>query len=320
MLSSYRLILISALLPLLQMRFFSALLVLSVPACASLQQTSSAGGFPAGTAELVAEGTLSTAANEYNPSLSPDGRTLVFARSEPEFRNARILVSHLRDGRWSPAQPIVFTDPRYSDTDPTFSPDGNTLYFISNRPAPDRDSARADLDIWRVRRVQGGWGTPEHLGDAVNSRAQELGPTWHAGSLYFASSRGGRARMLDIYRSREGATGFGPAEALDGVNTEASDSDPEFSRDGQTLLFWSDRAGGRGQADVYASRRTAEGWSTARLLEGEINSSGFDFTPSFSPDGGWIYFASMRQDSTGNPVVHNGQSNLYRISSGSALP
>ena len=126
--------------------------------------------------------------------------------------------------------------------------------------------------------------------------------------------------MLDIYRSREGATGFGPAEALDGVNTEASDSDPEFSRDGQTLLFWSDRAGGRGQADVYASRRTAEGWSTARLLEGEINSSGFDFTPSFSPDGGWIYFASMRQDSTGNPVVHNGQSNLYRISSGSALP
>jgi hypothetical protein len=225
------------------MRFVSALLVLSLSACASLQQTSSADDSPPGTAELIGEGTLSTAANEYNPSLSPDGRTLVFARSEPEFRNARILVSHLRDGRWSPAQPIAFTDERYSDTDPTFSPDGNTLYFISNRPALDRDSARTDLDIWRVPRVQEGWGTPEHLGAAVNSRAQELGPTWHDGSLYFASSRGGRARMLDIYRSREGATGFGAAEALDEVNTEASDSDPEFSRDGRTLLFWSDRAG-----------------------------------------------------------------------------
>jgi Tol biopolymer transport system component len=302
------------------MRFVSALLVLSVSACASAPQASTAGDFPAGTAELFGEGTFSTPANEYNPSLSPDGRTLVFARSEPEFRNARILVSHLRDGRWSPAQPIAFTDARYSDTDPTFSPDGNTLYFISNRPAPDRDSARADLDIWRVRRVQGGWGTPEHLGAAVNSRAQELGPTWHDGSLYFASSRGGRARMLDIYRSREGAAGFGPAEALDQVNSEASDSDPEFSRDGRTLLFWSDRAGGRGQADVYASRRTAEGWSTARLLEGGINSSGFDFTPSFSPDGRWIYFASMRQDSAANPVVHNGQSNLYRIGTAAVLP
>jgi Tol biopolymer transport system component len=302
------------------MRFLSPLLVLSISACASLSGASSAGGLPASTAELLGEGTFSTAANEYNPSLSPDGRTLVFARSEPEFRNARILVSQLRDGRWSPAQPIAFTDARYSDTDPTFSPDGRTLYFISDRPARDRDSARADLDIWRVRRVQGEWGTPEHLGAAVNSRAQELGPTWHDGSLYFASSRGGRARMLDIYRSREGTAGFGPAEALEQVNTGASDSDPEFSRDGRTLLFWSDRAGGRGQADVYASSRTAEGWSPARLLEGEINSSGFDFTPSFSPDGRWIYFASMRQDSTANPVVHNGQSNLYRIGTAAVLP
>jgi hypothetical protein len=273
---------------------------------------------PAARVEMVGEGVLSTAANEYNPSLGPDGRTLVFARSEPDFRNARILFSELRDGRWSAPEPAPFTVAGHGDSDPTFAPDGRTLYFVSDRPAPGRDPARTDLDLWRVRRQGDGWGAPEHLGAGVNSPAQELGPAWHGGWLYFGSSRGGRARMLDVFRARETGTGFGPVEPMEEWNTAASEGDPEISPDGATALFWSDRPGGQGGGDLYVSRRTGEGWSAAEAVSA-LNSAGFDFTPSFSPDRRWLYFASTRADPAGSSAVRNGQSNLYRVPA-SAVP
>jgi WD40-like Beta Propeller Repeat len=292
------------------------LICIVLAACAPAPEAALDPSRPAAV-EVVGEGVLSTAANEYNPSLSPDGRTLVFARSQPDFRDAKILVSHLRGGGWSAPEPVPFADARYADSDPTFAPDGRTLYFISDRPAAGRDSTRRDLDLWRVaRREGGGWGAPEHLGGAVNTPAQELGPAWHDGWLYFASSRGGRARMLDIYRARDTGTGFGAAEAVDQWNTAASESDPEFSRDGSVFLFWSDRPGSTGSADVFASRRMPSGWSAPAAVGG-ISSAAFDFTPSFSPDGRWIYFASTRADPAQAAL---GQSDLYRVRTPAVLP
>lgn len=273
---------------------------------------------PAGQVELVGEGVLSTAANEYNPSLSPDGRTLVFARSEPDFRSPRILFSRLRGGRWSAPEPAPFAAAGHGDSDPTFAPDGRTLYFVSDRPAPGRDSARTDLDLWRVRRQGDGWGAPEHLGAAVNSPAQELGPEWRDGWLYFGSSRGGRARMLDLFRARETGGGFGAAEAMEAWSSPASEGDPEFSPDGATVLFWSDRPGGRGGGDLYVSRRAGEAWSAPEPAAG-LNSPAFDFTPDFSRNGRWLYFASTRNDAAAPSAVGNGQSNLYRVPASSVL-
>jgi Tol biopolymer transport system component len=113
--------------------------------------------------------------------------------------------------------------------------------------------------------------------------------------------------MLDLYRAQNDGDEFQPAEALSEWNTEASESDPEFSADGKTLLFWS-------------SRQTEQGWTVPQRLESAINSAGFDFTPSFSPDGRWIYFASTRRQTSGNQTVQNGQSNLYRVSKSAVLP
>jgi hypothetical protein len=184
------------------------LLLAALAACAPTTRPTD-GSPSAGTAELIAPGVLSTNANEYNPSLSPDGRTLVFARSAADFRTPAILVSRLERGEWSTPRPVPFADPRFGDSDPTFAPDGRTLYFISDRPAPGRDASRRDLDLWRVRFDAGRWGTPEHLGNEVNGPGQELGPAWHDGWLYFGSTRGGQARMLDLFRARDTGEGFG---------------------------------------------------------------------------------------------------------------
>lgn len=125
--------------------------------------------------------------------------------------------------------------------------------------------------------------------------------------------------MLDLYRAQNDGDEFQPAEALSEWNTEVSESDPEFSADGKTLLFWSNRAGAQ-DADIFISRQTEQGWTVPQRLESAINSAGFDFTPSFSPDGRWIYFASTRRQTSGNQTVQNGQSNLYRVSKSAVLP
>ena len=311
-----------------------------------------AGGFGQGAtaapATLVGEDGLAAGASAYNPSLTPDGRTLVFARSAPGFRRPVIHVSRLSHGRWSTPQPVPFTDPRWGDSDPTFTPDGRTLYFVSNRPADPRtagdstarDSTRRDLDVWRVRRepTREGerWGTPERLGPEVNTRSQELGPSWRDGVLYFASARRAGVGGLDLWAARDlGGGRFARAEPFGGaLNTPASESDPELSPDGRTLLFWSDRAGGAGSADLYASRRGTDGrWSAPVPLRGAANSAWFDFTPALSADGRWLYFASERPldaarahdapPGAGSPVqarAGEGAAHVWRVPAAAVLP
>lgn len=302
------------------------------------------GAAPAATpasaaAELIADGALAAGASAYNPSLAPDGRTLVFARSAPGFRHPVIHVARLVAGRWTTPVPVPFTDPRWGDSDPTLTPDGRTLYFISDRPADGpagRDSTRRDLDVWRVRRepTRDGerWGTPERLGPEVNTRNQELGPSWRDGVLYFASARRAGVGGLDLWAARDLGDGrFAPAEPFGGaLNTPASESDPELSPDGRTLLFWSDRAGGTGSADLYASRRGADGaWSPPVALRGAANSAWFDFTPSFSPDGRWLYFASDRPigadareagAADARPAAGEGPAHVRRVRASAVLP
>lgn len=139
--------------------------------------------------------------SDYNPSLDVSERLMVFARSEADFRNARIFESK-RGGRvWSRPAPISFSTGPYSDSDPWITPDGRTLYFISDRPGPGREVGRSDYDIWRSTRTATGWAAPERLGSEVNGRGQELGPELHGGVLYFSSARRSGKGGLDIYHS-----------------------------------------------------------------------------------------------------------------------
>lgn len=244
--------------------------------------------------ELVAP--ASSPMNDYNPSMSDDQRTLVFARSEADFRNARIMVATRRSARdgWSDPQPVAFSDARWSDSDPWLTPDGRTLYFISTRAAPGREEGRADYDIWRARRTASGWSVPEHLGPAVNSRGQELGPELHGGALYFASARRSGRGGLDIYRAAASPSGFSPAALLDGpFNGAASDSDFTISRDGRAAMFW--RSGEQqGSARIHIAYRRGGSWSDPVPLPATINHGPFNFTPSFTRSGRSILYASTR--------------------------
>jgi hypothetical protein len=261
---------------------------------------------PVGAPVPFMAGVVSTASNEYNLSVSDDGRLMVFARSQARFADARIMVMHLRNGRWSSPSPITFTDPRYSDSDPWVTPDGRWLYFVSDRPAPGRDGVRRDRDVWRVARTPAGaWGRPEHLAE-VSSPAEDLGPELHGRTLYFNSSRPGGSGGLDIHASALGADGrfLAPVALGAPINSAAGEGDFTLSRDGARAFFWSTRDG---DGALYSARRTRDGWSIPTRLSAGVNDGGFTFTPTLSRDGGTLTYASTRRHA-GQP---EGMADIY---------
>jgi Tol biopolymer transport system component len=228
--------------------------------------------------------------NEYNLSLSDNGRTMLFARSEDDFRGAKIMVAERRGRGWSTPAPIAFSDARYRDSDPWLTPDGRTLYFVSDRPTPSRPD-KQDLDVWRSVKKEGRWSAPEHLGDLVNGRGEELGPELHQGALYFTTARKSGMGGLDVYAAKANGTGFDKPELLPApINSPASESDFTLSSDGQTALFWRTV---RGRGLIHIARRDASGaWSEATPLPASVNLGSFNFTPAISRDGKRISFAS----------------------------
>jgi len=267
-------------------------------------------------AQLAGEGWLSGPRNDYNLGMDAAQSTMVFARSDPDFENSRIWFARRQGEGWSAPGEVPFSDARYRDSDPWLTPDGRTLYFVSNRPVSG-DAPNATLDVWRVAFDGQRFGTPEHL-PMLASDGQELGPELHDGWLYFNSSRKPGPAKLAIYRARINGTGFDAPEPMPApFNDGTIQGDFTLSPDGRLAVFWSVRDGTT-EADLFAACRTQAGWSAAVRLPPPISARGMDFTPAFSADGRSLLFASMREAASPGEAapVLNGQSNLYLAPAG----
>ena len=142
-----------------------------------------ASAVPSAEPTIFGAGVISTGDYDTHPAFTPDGRTLYFIRSTPDFNYWTILVSHFANGRWSTPEIAPFSG-QYADADPFITPDGSHLYFISNRPVTGKTTP--DLDIWMVEKTAKGWGEPQNLGVPVNSPGNEWYPTIAAnGTIYF---------------------------------------------------------------------------------------------------------------------------------------
>ncbi len=139
--------------------------------------------------------------NEGAQTITADGKRMYYTVCRG---NCNIYVSDRNaNGSWN--QPQKLPEPlnlQYSsEKQPSISPDGQTLYFVSNRKG-----GLGGYDVWRSNRIDGyNWSTPENLGDSINTRLNEQSPFIHFDNqtLYFSSE--GRVGMggLDIYVSRK---------------------------------------------------------------------------------------------------------------------
>jgi Tol biopolymer transport system component len=247
---------------------------------------------PAPVPVLFAPDIVSTGDFESHTAFMPDGKTLYFVKSDPEFTSWTIYQSQFVRQHWMPPLVAPFSG-RYRDSDPFITADGRHFYFISDRPV--NGAAKADLDIWRMDLTPNGWSDPQNLGEPVNSPQSEWHPTLTAsGVLYFGSARTGGLGLTDLYRATQ-SNGAWQVENLGApINSAADEYEPFIAPDESYLIFMAYRPDSLGASDLYFSWHSGGTWSAAVNLGAPINSSAPDLAPGISPDGRYFFFSSAR--------------------------
>jgi outer membrane protein OmpA-like peptidoglycan-associated protein len=141
-------------------------------------------------------GAVNTPHHERSPSLSPDLQTIYYTTWPfGDITRAYIMKADYLDGEF--VNPTALPSPvnvRASDTGPMPSPDGKGLYFSSLRPG-----GQGGWDIWYVAVDKSVFGTPVNLGTGVNSKYNEVQPSFAGNAFYFCSNRPGGQGLYDIY-------------------------------------------------------------------------------------------------------------------------
>ena len=133
---------------------------------------------------------------------------------------------------------------------PAISPDGLTLYFVSDMPG-----GLGENDIWKVTRDSegGSWGSPMNLGEEINTPGNELYPFVHAdGSLYFSSDSRVGLGGLDIYKATLDETKSWRLENMKPpINSPEDDFGIVFEAEVERGFFSSARKG-RGNDEIFS--------------------------------------------------------------------
>jgi hypothetical protein len=200
---------------------------------------------------------LNTPSNQLAPSMTEDFQKIYYGSDEPGgFGSMDLWMIESSGGAWLP--PVNLGAPVNSsgaEEMPFITPDGAALYFGSNRPG-----GQGGQDIWMSQYGGGGWGSPENLGDVVNSPYDERGPslTRDGNVLFFGSNRPGGFGGVDVYYSiKVGGNWTTPLNAGPIVNTPDDETCPTPGPDpisayGPDLYFTSaNRPGGYGLKDLY---------------------------------------------------------------------
>jgi Tol biopolymer transport system component len=284
-------------------------------------------------AKIFAPGIISTAMNNRDIAIMPDGKEIYFCASFGNFNyNAILFVRQLDNDEWSSPEIVPFSrNMQYVNFEPFISPDGKHLYFLSDRP--DRKSGETqsgDLDIWCVDRRENSWSEAYNLGSPVNSDKEEYYPTLtKEGTLYFTRQEKG-SPIGFIYRSRLIDSQYQEPEKLPAqVNCGESQFNSYIAPDESFIIVpVHGHEKSLGGVDYFISfRNDKDQWSEAINLGEPVSSiNGQEWSASLSPDGKYLFFMSGRTEKpTGlgdykkfyeifNSAA-NGSTNIYWIES-----
>ncbi|MEK6615953.1 MAG: OmpA family protein [Bacteroidota bacterium] len=207
---------------------------------------------------------INTEGNEGAPCLSPDGEILFFVACEGDFGygagrtglgSCDIFYAFKNGNDWTKPKNIgapVCT--KWWETQPSFSSDGKTLYFIRGIV---NAKGKKETDIWTSILKSGGkWSNPVKLSNKINTSGNEESVFIHPDNqtLYFSSDGHPGMGGLDIFMSRRQSNGeWGESVNLGyPINTFNDENSLLVSRDGKTAYFASDRQGGYGGLDIYS--------------------------------------------------------------------
>lgn len=277
-------------------RLFSTCLLFACAGHAFAQATYPDSILPTDTPQIFARGILTDGLSNRDFTISPKGDEIYFTVQHLRVASFILKVSKV-NGVWGKPEMASFSGVYY-DLEASFSPDGNTLFFSSNRPLK-AGGQQKDIDIWKVTRAAGGkWSEPVNLGPTVNGPKNEYYPSVAKnGNLYFTVDAPYGKGSEDIVVCKPTTNGYSAPESLsEAINTKAGEFNAFVDPDEQFIIFSSEgRPDSKGSGDLYMSKKDNAGnWQPARQLPAPINSRALDYCPYVTADKKYFIFTSNR--------------------------
>ena len=213
--------------------------------------------------------------------------------------NDFFLVKQDENGAWqAPVELEDEVNTEFDEGTPSFSKDGNTMYYTYC--AQDPEGPRTS-EIYISSRSSAKWGKGTRA-NIVKDSVTALGhPSISPDGkyLYFVSDAVGGYGGKDLFRARVMGSDFGPMENLGpDINTPGDEMFP-YVRDSVTLYFASDGHPGMGGLDIFKATLDSTGKWNVENMKAPINSAGDDFGITFAGNKESGFFSSNRNDARG---------------------
>ncbi|MGN6194127.1 MAG: OmpA family protein [Ginsengibacter sp.] len=249
---------------------------------------------------------INTSDLEYFPSLTIDGKKLVFtkriANKESFYESDKV------NGTWGKAFPLVgkINSPDFNVGAQNISQDGTWLVFTGcNFP-----EGEGSCDLYISYLTKNGWSEPQNLGRNVNTEFWESTPSLSPDKrdLYFSSNRPGGYGGKDIWvcHRTENGRWSQPENLGPDINTSGDESTPFIHADNQTLYFNSNGLPGYSEKpDLFVTRKQADGkWSKPENLGYPINTIDDEGSMIVDADGKTAYYSSDKIDTKGGLDIY----------------
>jgi tetratricopeptide (TPR) repeat protein len=202
---------------------------------------------------------VNSATHDACVGLTPEGENLLIFRTNAALTGGDIYLTESDGTNWT--NPVlldpVINNIEWNEPSACYSPDGEHIYFSSNRPG-----GFGGKDIYRsVKLPNGKWSLAMNLGAKINSPFDEDAPFVHSNGKEFYFSSKGHTNMggYDIFKADMDSTGNWTNTKNIGYPINTVDDDIYFvlEADGQTGYFSSNHPDGYGETDIYSLHFTA---------------------------------------------------------------
>ncbi len=212
-------------------------------------------------------------------AISPNGDE-IFWVTNPSTE--RIYDSTYKDGSWSSTALAPFTQNKLSNNhgNPTFSPDGNRIYFYS-----DMSGGLGSIDTWYAERTNNGWTQPINVGEPYNTPNIDFSPLFtNTGNAYYLGYSGSYATVGLKYTFNDNI--FSSPTSMEILPEYGPWLSLFYSAEDDYVVF------AKGEnSDLYVRFKDSEGnWGTPISLGDKINSDQWERFPVVSPDGKYLFF------------------------------
>ncbi len=201
--------------------------------------------------------------------ISGDFKNMLIHRYERN-KGDLYITNKKDDGSWTIALKLGGNiNSKYKETTGCLSPDGNELYFTSNRRG-----GYGGLDIYVSKKQNdGSWGPAKNLGAKINTSKNEETPFLHKnGTLFFCSEGHNSMGGFDIFAASKDETGNWELAENMGMPINSIEDDFFFvpSDDGRYAYFSSKRKGGKGKSDIYRIQLNPKNQKNYVVISGNL--------------------------------------------------